>query len=91
MADTAETDSSAAPARAGPLRPFLIAGAVLALLLALYAAAGYLLAPRLIADQARAYARNTLKQDLALGEVRVNPFCFTSTSTISPSPPPTRW
>lgn len=77
MADTAETDSSAAPARAGPLRPFLIAGAVLALLLALYAAAGYLLAPRLIADQARAYARNTLKQDLALGEVRVNPFRFT--------------
>ena len=62
------------PAR---MRPWLVALAAVVLLFALYAAAGYLWAPRLIEDQAKAYARTQLKQDLAIGDVRVDPFRFT--------------
>lgn len=59
------------------LRVWIIVAAVLALLVAAYAAAGYLWAPRLIEDQAKAYAKDKLKQDLAIGEIRVDPFRFT--------------
>lgn len=46
----------------------------LALLLALYAAAGYLWAPRLIKDEAQSWTRKNLGLELAMGEVKVDPF-----------------
>ncbi|WP_199556051.1 DUF748 domain-containing protein [Sandaracinobacteroides hominis] len=80
---TVETDmperATASAARRFSLpstRILLLIAGVLALLLALYAAAGYLWAPRLIEDQARAWTRENLKQDLAIGDVKVDPFGF---------------
>lgn len=63
--------------RLGSGRLWLIAAALLALLLGLYAAAGYLLAPRLIRSEAQAWTREKLKQELAIGQVKVDPFRFT--------------
>lgn len=58
-------------------RPWIVAAAAVALLVALYAAAGYLWAPRLIQAEAQAWTRDKLKQELAIGEVKVDPFRFT--------------
>lgn len=57
-------------------RLVLIIAAALILVLGIYAAAGYLWAPRLIENQAKAWARDKLGQDLAIGEVKVDPFGF---------------
>jgi hypothetical protein len=47
-----------------------------AVLVALFAAAGFLWAPRLIASQLRAFVEQRLQQRLELGEVRVRPFAL---------------
>ncbi|TPE61565.1 DUF748 domain-containing protein [Sandaracinobacter neustonicus] len=52
----------------------LVGGALLLLLA--YWAAGRFLAPRLIEDQAKAWTKEKLGLDLALGEVKVDPFGF---------------
>jgi hypothetical protein len=67
----------AGAAGGGRARPWIIVAAIIALLVGLYAAAGYWLAPRLIRNEAQAWAQDKLKQDLAIGEVKVDPFRFT--------------
>ena len=52
--------------------PWLAGG--LALLVVLYAAAGYLWAPRLIKAEAQDWTRTNLGLELAVGEVKVDPF-----------------
>ena len=86
---TVETDmperATASAARRFSLpstRILLLIAGVLALLLALYAAAGYLWAPRLIEDQARAWTRENLKQDLAIGDVKGFAFTLGLTTLI---------
>lgn len=59
---------------AGSRRLWLWLLAGLALLVALYAAAGYLWAPRLIKTEAQDWTRKNLGLELALGEVKVDPF-----------------
>lgn len=77
QAEIGATGATGRPALVGRARPWIIAAAIIALLIALYAAAGYLWAPRLIQDQAQAWTRDKLKQELAIGEVKVDPFRFT--------------
>jgi len=48
-----------------------------ALLIGLYALAGFYLAPRLIRSQAIAWTQTNLDKKLGLGQVRFNPFTFT--------------
>jgi hypothetical protein len=72
-AGTAEP-STTAQAAAGGRRIWLIILGLLALLLALYTAAGTLLAPRLIRQEAQGWTRDNLGLDLAIGEVKVDPF-----------------
>lgn len=57
-------------------RRLVIAGAALAALLGLYAAAGFWGVPYLLKTQAEKFASETLKRQLSLGEVRFNPFRF---------------
>ncbi len=59
-----------------PARALLIAVGIIVLLIGFYAAAGYIWAPRLIKSQAKAWVATELKQDLAIGEVKVDPFGF---------------
>lgn len=61
----------------GTAKIWVIALGVVALLFALYAAAGYLWAPRLIQKEAQGWAKAKLNQDLAIGDVKVDPFRFT--------------
>ena len=60
--------------RRGRIALFIAAG--IALLLLLYWAAGTWLAPRLIQDQAKAWTKEKLGLDLALQDVKVDPFGF---------------
>lgn len=70
---TASTDATA-PAAGGSRRLWLWLLAGLALLIALYAAAGYLWAPRLIKAEAQDWTAKNLGLELAMGEVKVDPF-----------------
>jgi hypothetical protein len=58
-------------------RLLLILAGVAVLLVGLYWAAGTWLAPKLIADAAQDWTRTNLKQELALGEIKVDPFALT--------------
>ncbi|MFQ3666014.1 MAG: DUF748 domain-containing protein [Sphingomonadaceae bacterium] len=60
-----------------PLRAAVVAAGALALLVALYAALGTWVAPRLIAREAKAWTERELGMPLGLGAVRVDPFRFT--------------
>ncbi len=73
---TGQSDSAtqAAPPATGGRNILLWVLGALALLVALYAAAGYLWAPRLIKDEAQAWTAKNLGLELALGEVTVDPF-----------------
>ncbi len=66
------TEASAATGRTTRW-PLILLG-VLALLVALYAAAGTFWAPKLIKSEAQAWTRENLGQELAMGEVKVDPF-----------------
>lgn len=66
--------SEAVPAAGSGRNILLWALGALSLLLALYAAAGYLWAPRLIKDEAQAWTRKNLGLELAMGEVKADPF-----------------
>jgi len=66
--------TEAAPPASGGRHILLWVLGALALLVALYAAAGYLWAPKLIKDEAQAWTRKNLGLELALGEVKVDPF-----------------
>ena len=66
--------SEAVPAAGSGRNILLWVLGALFLLLALYAAAGYLWAPRLIKDEAQAWTRKNLGLELAMGEVKVDPF-----------------
>lgn len=77
-ASHAASETAPAPARGGMPGSqllLLLAGAAL-LLVALYWAAGTWLAPRLLRDAAQDWTRTNLKQELALGEIKVDPFAF---------------
>jgi hypothetical protein len=68
-------EAAAGPAGVkGGNRTLLWVLGALALLLAIYAAAGILWAPRLIKQEAQAWTTKNLGLDLALGEVKVDPF-----------------
>lgn len=58
------------------LTSVLLIPVLLVLAVALYAAAGFWWAPRLIRSQASDYVRTELHKDLRLGEIRTNPFTF---------------
>jgi hypothetical protein len=51
-----------------------LAAAVVIVLVGLYALLGFYAAPRLVRSQAVEYVRETYGRELALGEVRINPF-----------------
>lgn len=52
-------------------------GLVLALLAICYVLAGFYLAPGLIRSQAQSWVKTNIGKDLALGEIKFNPFTFT--------------
>jgi uncharacterized protein involved in outer membrane biogenesis len=54
-----------------------IVGAVILLLLGGYTTAGFVLVPRLVAEEAEAFVARTLQRDLAIHHVAFNPFSFT--------------
>jgi hypothetical protein len=68
-----EAEAGPADGKGGNRTLLWVLGALL-LLLAIYAAAGTLWAPRLIKQEARAWTAKNLGLDLALGEVKVDPF-----------------
>jgi hypothetical protein len=72
--DQTASEASARVAASGVRRWPLILLGVLALLLALYAALGTFWVPKLIKEEAQAWTRENLGQDLAIGEVKVDPF-----------------
>jgi hypothetical protein len=55
---------------------WFIIPAALALLVGLYALAGFWLAPKLVRSQASAFVSEKLGKSLTLGEIRTNPFTF---------------
>jgi len=57
-------------------RVLIIVAGVLLVLVGIYAALGTMLAPRLIREQAQEWTKTNLGQDLALGEIKVDPFGF---------------
>jgi len=61
----------------GPIRRYVGAGLVLAGLLALYAGLGFLAVPRLVTSLAKDTVKADYDRDLAVGEVRFNPFTLT--------------
>lgn len=52
-------------------------GFALALLAILYVVAGYTLVPGLVRSQAQSWVKTNIGKDLALGEIKFNPFTFT--------------
>lgn len=52
-------------------------GFALALLAILYVLAGYTLVPGLVRSQAQSWVKTNIGKDLALGEIKFNPFTFT--------------
>ena len=52
-------------------------GFALVLLAILYVLAGYTLAPGLVRSQAQSWVKTNIGKDLALGEIKFNPFTFT--------------
>ena len=71
-ADT--SDAAPRPSRPRRWRRWAIA---LALLVALYAALGFWVAPRLVQHYVPVYAQESLKRKAQLGRVRINPFLLT--------------
>ncbi len=62
---------------AGRFRRWFIVCGILAALLALYAALGFFAVPRIARSQLQAFVRSHYGRELALGEIRFNPFTFT--------------
>jgi uncharacterized protein involved in outer membrane biogenesis len=52
-------------------------GFALALLVLLYVIAGYTIVPGLVRAQAQSWVKTNIEKDLALGEIKFNPFTFT--------------
>ena len=63
--------------RVVPVRRLIIASAIAAALLSIYALLGFLLVPQLLHDAAVDTVRKRMDRQLALGEIRFNPFTFT--------------
>ena len=63
--------------RVVPVRRLIIASAVAAALLSIYALLGFLLVPQLLHDAAVDTVRERMERKLELGEIRFNPFTFT--------------
>lgn len=84
-ADTVPSDTSENPTEPRPrpsllrrgVRIWLLALGVVLVLIGAYALAGFYLVPHLIRSQATQWVKTSLGKELALGDIRFNPFRFT--------------